>query len=76
MTSGKLNDKAARCPFFIEHGKGWIRCESPLAGTNSTCKISFEVEKRKIIQYENYCCGNFDRCEMYRKIFDKYESEE
>ena len=68
---GKLNDKDAQCPFFCAHTKNSVVCEGMIPG--SSARLNFESAKTKNIQYEVFCCGKYENCEMYRAIQEKYE---
>ena len=68
---GKLNDKDARCPFFCAHTKNSVICEGVIP--DSSARLNFDSAKAKNIQYEVFCCGKYENCEMYRAIQENYE---
>ena len=71
---GKLNDRDALCPFFCAHTKLSVICEGVVP--DSSVKMNFDSAKLKDIQYNVFCCGRYDYCEMYRAIQANYEDEE
>ena len=70
----KLNDRDARCPFFLAHTEGCIYCESPLPGCFMS--LRFATEEGKRTQYKAYCCRKYEKCEIYRANMEKYEEDE
>ena len=45
------------CPFYLEEGKGFIKCEGILNGTVST--HSFNTDKEKFVLIENDLPDNY-----------------
>lgn len=68
---GKLNDRDAKCPFFFAHTKSSVICEGVIP--DSSARLNFDSAKAKNIQYEVFCCGKFENCEMYRAIQENYK---
>ena len=54
------------CPFFEAHGKQEIVCEGMIDGTQNMTR--FRTEGEKTFHQENYCEGNYKRCEVYNSI--------
>lgn len=70
---GKLGDREAACPFFRNHTRESIGCESPIPG--SCLRINFRSAKGQARHYTNWCCANYKYCEIYRANMDTYEEE-
>ena len=71
---GKLNDRDAKCPFFCAHTKDTIVCEGVIPDSHAT--LRFEGSNGKKIQYAVFCCWNYQKCERYRPLQEKYRNED
>ncbi len=71
---GKLNDRDARCPFFVGHSKVSVLCEGLIP--DSRIKINFDSAQTKDIQYNVFCSCRFENCEMYQALLDRYMNDD
>lgn len=71
----KSIEGAIQCPFYIEEGEGFIKCEDLIPET--TCTHQFRDNKSKQ-NYERTCCSvNCGRsCYHYRTLQISYERYE
>ena len=62
----------ARCPFIkTAHGK-CVECEAPM--DNAKQILHFRTEAQMEKHARNYCCENYQYCELYRIVMAaKYE---
>lgn len=68
----KTIEGAIECPFYLEEGKAFIKCEGILNGT--VCIHSFTDNNQKSA-YENQICSVFGgkRCPHYRALATLYD---
>lgn len=71
---GKIDDKKAKCPFFVAHARDCIVCESPIPGSVVTTR--YKRVREKETQYRVFCCGKYKNCEMYEATERKYDQED
>ena len=69
--SWKLSDRDAQCPFFRDHTRKSVGCESPFPG--AVTRTKWEDEEDKTTQYDAFCCGKYQNCELYRLIMESYD---
>ena len=72
MPSGSYKQVDVRCPFYrSDDSKNHITCEGLVY--NSTLTLNY----RKVCDYrqqlEIFCCENYEKCEVYRMLMEKYE---
>ena len=63
--------KYVQCPFYVEDGRKYIRCEGVEAGTN--IRLGFRSD-RKCVLYENKYCTTCDweKCRIAKMLGAKY----
>jgi hypothetical protein len=68
----KSIEGAIECPFYLEEGKGFIKCEGVLQDTVCTHSFNTDVEKRK---FEISVCSVFGgkRCSHHRAVATLYD---
>ena len=73
-----MENKRAKCPFFIGCGDNFIVCESVFPrDTGATCRTNYKRGKEMKKQMEMYCCENWERCELARSIAHwRYEGDD
>lgn len=66
-------DVHVHCPFYkYDNGKTRIVCEGIVDG--STITNTYQRKDAYLNQITGYCCGTFDKCEIYRMLMqNKYE---
>ena len=76
MPSGTYKGKAdAQCPFYKsdEDQKKRICCEGIVE--ESTLALTFLRKNAYKKQLEVFCCEHYKKCEIYRMLMEKYETE-
>ena len=66
------------CPFFRKNGNNnsfrQIACEGIVY--NSTIRLCFQNHKDFYFHLDNYCCKNYNYCEIYRLLMEnKYPDD-
>lgn len=64
-------EQDARCPFFRRREKKMIVCEGLV--DESRIILSYSRSNDYQIQYSMFCCKNYEKCEIYRLLMDKYQ---
>lgn len=60
------------CPFYKKRGGQMIRCEGLVDGGSIT--LGFPAKRAAGTQWRTFCCGRYERCEIYRAVCAaKYE---
>jgi hypothetical protein len=69
----KSIEGAIECPFYLEEGKGFIKCEGVLAGTVCTHSFPDDFKKEK---FEVSVCSNFGgkKCAHHRAVALLYDT--
>lgn len=74
LAKRKLKDLPA-CPFFRGSGVNgairYITCESPIPG--GTTRTNFRAKWDYDMQFQNFCCEHYEKCEIGRMLLDFYE---
>lgn len=71
------HDVHVKCPFYLydecipRNNIRRIICEGIVDA--STLVLNYKRRQDFFIQLETFCCGHFDRCEVYRMLMQKYE---
>lgn len=74
MASGSWRQADVQCPFYkSDDGRGRITCEGLV--DESSLTLSYRQRGDYEIQIGAYCCGCYDRCEVFRMLMEKYEEE-
>jgi len=58
---------SVKCPFFRNHGKREIHCESAY-GKDAVQILRFREVARKQQHFKIWCCGCYEKCEWYRTM--------
>lgn len=76
MASGSYWQVFVQCPFYRQDdGRSRIHCEWMI--DHSTVSINFQRRPDFITQIQTFCCGCYDKCEIYRMLMvNKYEEED
>lgn len=62
----------AKCPFYKSNNKYIISCEGLTDYSNITLNYRFFTDKK--IQFDSFCCKNYQNCEIYRMLMkEKYQ---
>ena len=66
-------ESVIECPFYIQEGKQFIRCEGVIKGTQTV--HAFKTPGQKL-HYELNVCGCFggSNCPHYRTVFALYDN--
>lgn len=69
-------DTNVLCPFYrYDSGqKLRITCEGLVE--RSCLALIYQKKQDYRIQMETFCCGYYDRCEVYQMLMQKYEESE
>ncbi len=71
-------DHYAKCPFYLrgDHEKGrWtISCQGVTDA--SILQWRFRTKQDLEIQFKTFCCGKFERCEVYEMLGKTFEEDE
>lgn len=69
------NDVRVICPFYKydEKPNGIFRIVCEGLVDDSSIVLAYKRKNDFYIQLGTFCCQNFDRCEIYRAINEKYE---
>lgn len=72
--SGSFRQVEVKCPFY-KHDDGFkkIICEGLVEGGSLIATFSRKADF--LIQFETFCCGCYEKCEVYRGLMTKYEEE-
>ena len=63
-----------KCPFYCyDRDKSKIICEGPV--DKSYITLSFRRRSDFNSHVEIFCCKNFQKCEIYRILMEKYEDD-
>ena len=75
MPSGSYKQVYVQCPFYKEDdGKFSIICEG--VGDARFLKQRYRNKADYEKQMSVFCCENYQKCEVYRLLMEKYEEEE
>ena len=58
-----------KCPFYRDETKNTIRCEGIFSEALSN---NFEFTKIKKSYRNEHCCRNYNDCQMYKMLDNKY----
>lgn len=74
MSSGSYRQVYVQCPFYkYDDGRGRITCEGIIE--DSSLALIYHKKADYDLQITQYCCGHYDKCEVYRMLMDKYDEE-
>ena len=62
-----------KCPFFLGETEKTVVCEGWLPHQKTEMRMSGKHEKREFM--EQWCCENYQECEVYKLVMKKYEEE-
>ena len=72
MSSGSYKQVFVQCPFYKwDDGKKRITCEGIV--DNSSIALIYHCKTDYECQLINFCCENYEKCEIYRLLAEKYE---
>ena len=71
---GSYRQVEVMCPFYRTDGKLSITCEG--FGDSRCLKQVYRKKEHYETQLTVFCCGHFEKCEVYRLLMEtKYEEE-
>lgn len=74
MPSGSYKQAYVRCPFYkYDDGKRRITCEGII--NNSSLALIYHTKVDYERQITIFCCDQFQKCELYRMLNEKYDEE-
>ena len=56
-----------KCPYFRNHGKREIHCDSAY-GADAVQILRFREAAKKQLHMKIWCCGCYEKCEWYRSM--------
>ena len=72
--SGSFKQADVQCPFYkYDDGRRRITCEGLI--DKSSIALIYLTRGDYDKQLEVFCCENYDKCEIYRVLIQKYEEE-
>lgn len=75
MPSGSYRQVFVQCPFYkFDDGKRRITCEGIIE--DSSLALIYHNRQDYETQIDVFCCKNYEKCEVYRLLIDKYDKEE
>ena len=75
MPSGSYKQIEVQCPFYkYDDGKRRITCEGII--DDSSLALIYHNKHDYALQMDVFCCCNYQKCEIYRMLMDKYDEEE
>ena len=69
--TGRFASAEAECPFYRTEEQKRISCEGFQRGMN--VQLSFMGAKRKEKYSHDRCKGNFNKCIIYKALYDNYK---
>lgn len=74
MPSGSYRQQDVLCPFYKhDDGKRRITCEGIVE--NSSVVLTFRYDTLYEQQITLFCCSNYQKCEVYRMLMEKYKED-
>jgi len=72
MSSGSYLQVYVRCPFYrSDDGKFKIVCEG--VGDAYSLSLNYPEKSRFLTQMNVFCCKEYEKCEVFRMLMEKYE---